>query len=208
VSRFGPDSLAFFSEVYRDVPPWDVDGAQPALTALFDEYPPEGPVLDVGCGSGDLSISLALRGLPVLGIDFVEAAVTHARQKVRALPPDVAQRLDFRVADALRPSKLQREFRTVVDSGFLHLFDIEDRDRFVTDLAATLGAGGRYYLLAFAVTFPVPNLPLEVTEHEVRSRFTAERGWAVRVCRPAEFQSRVAAVPATCACIERLDVHA
>jgi hypothetical protein len=101
----------------------------------------------------------------------------------------------------------QREFRTVVDSGFLHLFDSEDRDRFVTDLAATLGPGGRYYLLAFAVTFPVPNLPLEVTEQEVRSRFTAERGWSIRLCRPAEFQSRVAPLPATCACLQRFGQH-
>jgi hypothetical protein len=101
----------------------------------------------------------------------------------------------------------QREFRTVVDSGFLHLFDSEDRDRFVTDLAATLGPGGRYYLLAFAVTFPVPNLPLEVTEEEVWSRFTAERGWSIRVCRSAEFQSRVAPLPATCACLQRFGQH-
>ncbi len=204
MSRFGPDPLAFFDAVYRETPPWDVGGAQPALTALFDEYPPDGPVLDVGCGSGDLALALARRGLPVLGLDFVEAAITQARAKARALPPALADLLDFQVGDALRPSSLRREFGSVVDSGFLHLFDPDDRDRFVAELAATLRPGGRYYLLAFAVTFPIPSSPREVTEEELRSRITPAEGWTIRVCRSAEFQSRVAPVPATCACIERL----
>ena len=87
---------------------------------------------------------------------------------------------------------------------FLHLFAPDDRDRFADDLAAALRPGGRYYLLAFAVTFPAPNVPLAVTEDEVRARFVSERGWAVRACRAAEFRSRVATVPATCACVERV----
>jgi ubiquinone/menaquinone biosynthesis C-methylase UbiE len=88
--------------VYRETPPWDINGPQPALSALLAEYPPTNPVLDVGCGSGDLAIFLAQRGLQVLGIDFVEAAITQAREKVGSLPPEVARFLDFQVADALR----------------------------------------------------------------------------------------------------------
>lgn len=203
MSRFGPDPRAFFASVYRETPPWDVGGAQPALTALFDELPPVGPVLDVGCGSGDLAIELAQRGLAVLGLDFVEAAVAHARAKAAELEPQVASRLEFEAADALRPSRLGRKFGTIVDSGFLHLFDSAERDQFAAELAATLAPGGRYYLLAFAVTFPIPNSPREVSEEELRSSFTPEGGWRFRVCRSAEFLSRVAPVPAICACIER-----
>lgn len=206
MSRFGPDPLAFFDGVYRETPPWDVGGAQPALESLFAEHPPAGPVLDVGCGSGDLAIALARRGLPVLGVDFVEAAISRARAKARALPPGVGRLLGFEVGDALRPSALRREFGAVVDSGFLHLFDPGERDRFAAELAATLRPGGRYYLLAFAVTFPVPNSPAEVTEAELRARFTRAAGWSIRACRPAAFQNRVAPpVPALCACIERMD---
>lgn len=205
MSRFGSDPLAFFEAVYLEPAPWDIGRPQPAMVALVTEYPPEGPVLDVGCGSGDLAIHIAKAGLPALGVDFVEEAITQARAKMDALPPDVSGRLDFRVADALRPSLLGQSFGAVVDSGFYHLFDPDQCERFVDDLALALRPGGRYYLHEFAVDFPVPNVPREVTETELRERFTPERGWRVLTIRSGEFLSQVAPVPATLACIERVE---
>jgi len=205
MSRFGSDPRAFFDFVYGDIPPWDIGGPQPAMSALLAGYPPMDPILDVGCGSGDLAISLAQLGLQVTGIDFVEAAITQARAKAGLLPAEVAHLLDFQVADALQPSLLRRQFGSVVDSGFLHLLESEECDRFVEDLALTLLPGGRYYLLAFAVEFPMPNLPRQVTAQELRARFTVEKGWNIQDIRPAEFLSRVAPpLPAIAACIERL----
>ena len=90
-----------------------------------------------------------------------------------------------------------------MDSGFLHLFDDDDRDRFAEELARTLAAGGRYYLLAFATDFDLPNTPRRVGEEELRRRFSAQKGWAVLALRPASFESRMAPVPAIAACIER-----
>ncbi|HYR09860.1 MAG TPA: class I SAM-dependent methyltransferase [Longimicrobium sp.] len=201
MTRFTPD---FFDSIYRETPPWEVGKAQPALSALLDEHPPQGPALDVGCGTGDLAIEVAQRGLQVLGIDVVEAAIAQARAKADALPPDVARRLEFQVADALRPTLLQRQFGAVVDSGFFHLFEQDQRDRLAEELAATLLPGGRYYLLAFATEFDMPNTPRKVSEDELRARFTAERGWRILTVRPAQFESRIAPVPAVAACIERL----
>jgi len=203
MSRFGSDPQAFFAEVYRDTAPWDVGEAQPALVDLFTTFPPEAPVLEVGCGTGDLAIALAERGLPVLGVDFVEAAVATAEGRVAALAPDVRRRLAFRVADARRPSALGAEFGAVVDSGFLHLFEEPERDRFAEDLARALRPGGRYYLLAFAVTFPGPRVPRAVSEDELRRRFSPAAGWRLLHCAPATFMSRVAEVPAVAACVER-----
>lgn len=97
-----------------------------------------------------------------------------------------------------------RAFGTVTDCGFLHLFEAEARERLVEELAATLRPGGRYYLLAFAVEFNLPDSPPAVSEDEVRTRFAAERGWRVREVRSAEFLSRVASpVPALAAFTER-----
>ena len=204
MSRFGPDPLAFFEAVYREPAPWDIGAPQPAMVALLAAYPPEGPVLDVGCGSGDLAVHVAGLGLPTLGVDFVEEAIARARVKRDALPADVAERLDFRVADALHPARLGHAFGAVVDSGFFHLFGPDECDRLVEDLARAIRPGGRLYLHAFAVDFGVPNVPRAVTEAEVRERFTPERGWRILALRAGAFLSRVAPpVPATLACVER-----
>jgi hypothetical protein len=58
------------------------------------------------------------------------------------------------------------------------------------------------------VEFPIPHGPRAVTEDEVRARFTAARGWRIRALRGAAFESRVAPVPATAACVERIDPDA
>jgi SAM-dependent methyltransferase len=204
MNRFGPDPQAFFDAVYREVPPWDIGRPQPAMAALLEEFPPAGPALDVGCGSGDLSIFLATRGVSVLGIDFVESAVAAARAKAAALPPEVASKIDFQRVNALEPFVRGRRFETVVDSGFLHLLTPEQTDRFVKDLASVLMPGGRYYCHEFATEFDHPNTPRAVTGQEVRARFTAKAGWRILAVRSAEFLSRVATVPATIACVERL----
>ena len=204
MSRFGPDPRAFFASVYQDVPPWDVGGPQPAFVSLLAEFPPAGPVLDLGCGSGDLALFLARSGLDVLGVDFVEAAIEEARRKAGALAHETAGSLELQVADALQPSRLGRRFGAIVDSGFFHLFTPEECGRLVDEVAATLLPGGRYYLHAFAAEFPGPNMPRRVTPDEVRARFTAAKGWRVLEVRSAEFLSRVASVPATVACIERI----
>jgi ubiquinone/menaquinone biosynthesis C-methylase UbiE len=202
VSRFGDDPHAFFQSVYARTAPWDIGAPQPALMTLLDEYPPSDPILDVGCGSGDLAIALAERGFEVLAIDFAEGAITEARRRTRQLAADAGS-LTFEVADALRPSTLGRRFGCVVDSGFFHLFEPEDGRVFIDDLGSTLRSGGRYYLLAFATTFPIPNTPRAVDEPEVRALFTRERGWEILECRSAEFMSRIAPVPAIAVCVER-----
>lgn len=206
MSRFGSDPRSFFDAVYTDTPPWDIGGPQPAMSALLTEYPPLPSVLDVGCGSGDLSIHLAGLGYQTVGVDFVEAAIAHAQQKRTALPPGVADRVEFRVADALRPSLLQQQFGSVVDSGFYHLFDPDQCNQYADELAQTLIPGGRLYLHAFNVDFSsMPNLPRQITAEELQTRFTVERGWRILEIRPVEFLSRVAPpVAATAACIERL----
>jgi SAM-dependent methyltransferase len=204
MSRFGPDPQAFFDAVYQQVPPWDIGGPQLALESLLDEFPPSGPVLDVGCGSGDHAIALARRGLEVLGVDIVAAAIAQANAKAAALPPELAERLQFQVADALRPAQLERQFGAVVDSGFLHLFEPQVADRFAEELAAILRPGGRYYLLAFAVQFDIPNVPRAVAAEELQARFMPERGWRILTLRKALFQNQVAATPAICACVERI----
>lgn len=205
MSRFGPDPHAFFSAVYAHTAPWDIGAAQPAMVALLEAHPPASPILDAGCGSGDLAIHLAQLGHEVIGVDFVAAAVSAAQERMQALPAAVAQRLRFQVGDALRPSAFGQQFGAVVDSGFLHLLDPAQTDAYVGELAQAIRPGGRYYLHAFAVEFPAPNLPREVTASEIQARFTEAAGWRIQTIAAATFLSQVAPpTPAICACVERI----
>lgn len=205
MSRFGSDPLAFFNFVYQDIAPWDIGAPQPAMAALLEKYPPTEPILDVGCGSGDLAIYLAQRGHQVVGIDFVESAIGNAQAKSDSLPQATAQLVSFKVADALRPSLLQQKFGAVVDSGFYHLFNPDQCDQLINEIASILLPHGCYYLHEFAVEFPVPNMPRQISEAEMQARFTIDKGWRIKEIQSVTFLSRVAPpVPAICACIEHL----
>ena len=113
--------------------------------------------------------------------------------------------MSFQVADALKPSNLQKKFGALVDSGFYHLFNSDQCDQLIAEVASTLLPNGYYYLHEFAVEFPVPNVPRKITVDEIQARFTVDEGWRIKEIQTVEFLSRVAPpVPATCACIERL----
>lgn len=205
MSRFGTDPREFFNLVYQHSAPWDIGAPQPAMIALLEKYPPTGPILDLGCGPGDLAIHIAKLGHQVVGIDFVESAIQNARAKANALPPETSRLLRFQVADAFQLSQLQQTFAAVVDSGFYHLFNPDESERVIDEVRDILHAGGRYYLHEFAIEFPAPNLPRQILPEELQARFTAERGWRILEIQSVDFLSRVAPpVPATCACIERL----
>jgi SAM-dependent methyltransferase len=174
--------------------------------SLIDEHPPRGRILDVGCGTGDLAIGLARAGHSVLGIDFAEAAIEVARSRSRALPAEQRSLVEFRVGDVLHLSGVVGAFECVADSGFYHLFDDDARRDFVRELAAALPRGGRFYLLGFAVSFPAPDVPREVTESEITALFSEDAGWALRVLRPGRFVARgFDDIPALVVCAERVE---
>ncbi len=204
MSRFGPDPHAFFKSVHEGAAPWDIGGAQPAMARLLGQFPPCDPVLDLGCSSGDLAIHLARLGHRVLGVDFVERAIEQANAKRAALPGTVAELVTFQVADGRRPSLLG-QFGSIFDSGFMHLLDEQETDRYVEDLSLALVSGGRLYLHEFAVEFPIDNVPRALTSRELRTRFTEPAGWRVLHIGDVEFLNTVAApTNAISACMERL----
>ena len=207
MSRFGSNPLDFFNSVYQNNAPWDIGAPQPAMAALIEKCPPTNPILDLGCGSGDLAIYLAKLGYQVIGVDFVESAIKNAQDKVTSLPNEAAQSLRFQVADALKPSFLREKFGAVFDSGFYHLFNPDQCEQLIDEVASILKPYGCYYLHEFAIEFPVPNVPRQISIEELQTRFTVEKGWLIKEIQTVEFLSRVALpVPAICACIERLPV--
>jgi cyclopropane fatty-acyl-phospholipid synthase-like methyltransferase len=170
-----------FEGMYASTPPWDIGRPQPALAELAEAGVLRGRVLDAGCGTGEHALMAARLGLSATGIDGAPAAIAMAQRKAgeRGLPAR------FLVWSALDLRSLGEQFDTVIDSGLFHVFDDEDRRRYVENLQAAIVRGGRYFVLCFSERQPGQVGPRRVTEAEIRASFS--EGWSVDEVLPATF---------------------
>ncbi|MEO0565715.1 MAG: class I SAM-dependent methyltransferase, partial [Chloroflexota bacterium] len=81
-----PSMTAFYTTVarYYDAENADKTDDIDFYTELAEEI--DGPILDVGCGSGRVVLPLALNGYTVLGIDDNTAMLARARQRIARQP--------------------------------------------------------------------------------------------------------------------------
>jgi len=154
-------------------PPWDIGRPQQAFLRLADRGLLSGRLLDAGCGTGEHALLAAARGAEAMGVDISPRAIAKARGKAaeRGLPAR------FEVADVLSLGQLGMTFDTVIDSGVFHVFDDENRARYVTSLAKALRPGGHCYLMCFSEREPAGYGPRRVSQDELRAAFSD--GWAV-----------------------------
>jgi SAM-dependent methyltransferase len=176
----------FFDTVYEGAPAWEIDRPQQDIVRLAERGGFKGSVLDVGCGSGENSIFLASRGLEVLGVDRVPAAIDRAR--VKASQRD--SKATFSVADALDLGSLGRSFDTVLDSGLFHVFSDEDRVKYARSLAAAVKNRGSLHILCFSDQEPGSEGPRRVGERELVEMFNM-RGWMVEEIAEARFETTI-----------------
>jgi SAM-dependent methyltransferase len=171
--------------VYRDDrAPWDIGRPQPVWIRLADAGEINAPVLDSGCGTGEHTLLLAERGIAALGVDIAPSAIDAARAKAAARGIDAA----FEIADVLALHRLGRTFATVIDSGVFHVFDDNDRSRYVASVASVLEPGGVLHLLCFSEHTPGTTGPRRVTQAELRASFSD--GWTVDRIDVSEMEVR------------------
>ena len=167
-----------FDEFYEGTPPWDIGRPQPALAALAEAGALTGRVLDAGCGTGEHALLAAGLGLEATGVDAAPRAIALAQEKARGW--GLAAR--FLVADALDLPALGEQFDTVLDSGLFHVFEDDDRARYVSSLSAVVRPGGRCHLLCFSEHQPGDWGPRRITQAEIRASFAD--GWRVDAIKP------------------------
>jgi SAM-dependent methyltransferase len=160
---------------YYDGPaPWDVGRPQPTVARLALEGRFSGTVLDAGCGTGENTLLVAALGLPVLGVDVAETALSMGREKA-------AERgisAEFEWADALRLDRLGRRFDTILDCGLFHSFDGGERSEYVASLASVTVPGATTYILCFS-DVGTDTGPHPVSRDDLAAPFGPGSGWTV-----------------------------
>lgn len=106
-----------------------------------------GPVLELGAGTGRVSLALARAGIDVVGIDQSRDMLEQARARLSREPAVVQARVQFRAGD-LRRARLRRKFSLVIApfNLFMHLYSRRDFERGLATVRAHLATRGRFAL--------------------------------------------------------------
>ena len=125
-----------------------------------------GPVLDLGCGTGRVAVSIANAGLDVLGLDSSAAMLDVARHKTKELANGSGQ-LSLVHAD-MRDFSLATSFSLAIIPfrGFLSLLTVDDQRRALENIRRHLEPGGKLVFNIF-----VPDLNMLVQEGDVPYHF-------------------------------------
>jgi SAM-dependent methyltransferase len=86
-----------------------------------------GPILELGCGMGNIMIPIAQAGISVVGIDSSNRMLEALAARYSAEEPAVQRNIEFMMAD-MRSFELNRLFRQVFipNDGIAHLLDDEE----------------------------------------------------------------------------------
>jgi ubiquinone/menaquinone biosynthesis C-methylase UbiE len=175
---------AYSDQIFAGPPPWNIGEAQPEITALIDSGDVTSPVLDAGCGVGDVSLALAERGYDVVGADISSVAIEVAS---RSAAERGLTNVRFLQGD-LRTLTVDGEpFNTVIDCTLFHSLPVEAREDYLRRVHEVSAPGAVLHMLAFTTDalppdspFPIPNL---VTEAELRD--VVSTVWTIENLRPS-----------------------
>ncbi|QOY90928.1 class I SAM-dependent methyltransferase [Paludibaculum fermentans] len=161
-----------FTQMYAGNPPWEIGRPQSPFIEAAGQI--ISPVLDAGCGTGNVSLYFAALGHQVTGIDFVEEAILRARAKAaaRGLP------VQFEIKDAMTLGEWDQRFASVIDSGLFHIYHGREREQYAQGLAHILNPGGRLFLFGFSDQEPPrPGRPVGLSRRELSDAFSD--GWTI-----------------------------
>jgi len=135
------DELAELYDELHPGQPGDLEFYQ-SLAAACDP-----PVLELGCGTGRVTIPLARSGVPIVGLDASMAMLTVARRKGLGV-----ENIEWVEGD-MRDFELGRRFGLIIIpyGSFQHLLSVEDQQAALAGCHRHLLPGGR---LAFNIFNP------------------------------------------------------
>ena len=166
---------AYFDRLYRTgvSRSWDREIPPPAVISLCegDSRLAPGRALDLGCGTGTSAVFLATHGWDVVGIDFVDRALSKARERAISASVNVT----FKVGDVTRlPELALGAFDLVLDVGCLHSLPSSERGAFVRGVSEACRRGGLFVLMTFVPSRfrPLIGAPHGLAKNEIDDLFT------------------------------------
>jgi cyclopropane fatty-acyl-phospholipid synthase-like methyltransferase len=171
-----------FESAYAGQAPWEIGRPQKVFIDVADQI--TGSILDAGCGTGENALYFASQGHKVTGIDFLTEPINRAKQKAA----ERGRTATFLVMDALALQELPIVFDSVIDSGLFHVFNDDDRRRYIEGLATVINPGGRLFLLCFSDDEPGTQGPRRVSRKEIEDAFA--NGWEVESIERSRFEVR------------------
>lgn len=142
------DNLADYADPFLyDVENADEEPVGSFLLPLAQQA--DGPLLELGCGTGRYTLYLTRLGFTVTGLDIVPGMLARARQKADDLPVNWVE------AD-VRSFQLAEKFAFIFETGavFEHLLTRPDQEAFLTRVREHLADDGRFLLTALFTKAP------------------------------------------------------
>jgi SAM-dependent methyltransferase len=166
------DNLIEYSdpEIY-DLENGDFEPDGPFILSIAQEL--GSPVLELGCGTGRVTIPLAQNGIEIVGLDLVPSMLERAKQKAGDLP------IQWVLADA-RSYQLDRKFWLIFESGsvFHHMLTRTDQEAYLARAWEHLEDDGRLIVNLF---FPLPHRLTSTAEEEDWYTVKHPEGYEIRV---------------------------
>ena len=142
-----------YDPIARLYDPWSFSVTEDVDFYVEEALAAGGPVVELACGTGRITVPVAQAGVHVIGVDASPGMLAVARERVRAA--GVERLVDLREGDLRDPPVPERVPLVLVPfRSLLHMTTEADRERALTAAGELLLPGGR---LVFDVFAPSPD---------------------------------------------------